>query len=123
MPLRWKTRGLLGSRRAHAATNRQSAANLALISRLLGVHWPFIDCEGARQRCTHVAAPFPDPFLRGDVTVTYDHVQPRLARRPPARAYAVVRYTRRRGGAVRVATAPVGCARPRGACAAREATS
>ena len=70
MPLRWKTSGLLGSRRAHAATNRQSAANRALISRLLGVHWPFIDCEGARQRFTHVAAPFPDTFLRGDVTVT-----------------------------------------------------
>ena len=92
MPLRWKTSGLLGSRRAHAATNHQSAANLALISRLLGVHWPFIDCEGARQRCTHVAAPFPDTFLRGDVTVTYDHVQPRLARRPPR--------ARLRGGAV-----------------------
>ena len=92
MPLRWKTSGLLGSRRAHAATNRQSAANRALISRLLGVHWPFIDCEGARQRFTHVAAPFPDTFLRGDVTVTYDHVQPRLARRPPR--------ARLRGGAV-----------------------
>ena len=92
MPLRWKTSGLLGSRRAHAATNRQSAANRALISRLLGVHRPFIGCEGARQRCTHVAAPFPDPFLLGDVTVTYDHVQPRLARRPPR--------ARLRGGAV-----------------------
>ena len=32
MPLRWKTSGLLGSRRANAATNRQSAANRALIS-------------------------------------------------------------------------------------------
>ena len=126
MPLRWKPRGLLGSRRAHAAPNRQSVANRALISRLLGVHRPFIGCEGARQRCTHVAAPFADTFLPGDVTVTSDHVQPRLARRPPpARAYAVVRRTRRRGGAVRVAAAPVGCARPRGACAccAREATS
>ena len=92
MPLRWKTSGLLGSRRAHAATNRQSAANRALISRLLGVNWPFIDCEGARQRFTHVAAPFADTFLRGDVTVTYDHVQPRLARRPPR--------ARLRGGAV-----------------------
>ena len=37
MPLRWKTSRLLGSRRANAATNRQSAANRALISRLLGV--------------------------------------------------------------------------------------
>ena len=36
--------------------------------------------------------------------------------------YAVVRRTRRRGGAVRVTAAPVGCARPRGvvcACCAR----
>ena len=33
MPLRWKTSGLLGSRRAHAATNRQSVANRALIGR------------------------------------------------------------------------------------------
>ena len=83
MPLRWKTSGLLGSRRANAATNRQSAANRALISRLLGVNRPFIGCEGARQRFTHVAEPFADTFLLGDVTVTYDHVQPRLARRPP----------------------------------------
>ena len=51
MPLRWKTSGLLGSRRAHAATNRQSAANRAL----MGVNRPFIGCEGARQRFTHVA--------------------------------------------------------------------
>ena len=42
--------------------------------------------------------------------------QSRLARRPPARAYAVVRRTRRRGGAVRGAAVPAGCARPRGAC-------
>ena len=55
MPLRWKTSGLLGSRRAHAATNRQSAANLALIGRSAAVYWPFIGCEGARQRFTHVA--------------------------------------------------------------------
>ena len=117
MPLRWKTSGLLGSRRANAATNRQSAANRALISRLLGVNRPFIGCEGARQRFTHVAEPFADTFLLGDVTVTYDHVQPRLARRPPR--------ARLRGGTVRVAAVPVGCARPRGACAccAREATS
>ena len=37
MPLRWKTSGLLGSRRAHAAPNRQSAAHRALIGRLLAV--------------------------------------------------------------------------------------
>ena len=53
-------------------------------------------------------------------------VQPRLNRCPP-RAYAVVRRTRRRGGAVRVTAAQVGCARPRGACAcaccSRSATS
>ena len=55
MPLRWKTSGLLGSRRANAATNRQSAANRARISRLLGVNRPFIGCEGARQRFTQVA--------------------------------------------------------------------
>ena len=30
-----------------------------------------------------VAEPFADTFLLGDVTVTYDHVQPRLARWPP----------------------------------------
>ena len=84
MPLRWKTSGLLGSRRANAATNRQSAANRALISRLLGVNRPFIGCEDApRQRFMQVAEPFADTFLLGDVTVTYDHVQPRLARRPP----------------------------------------
>ena len=55
MPLRWKTSGLLGSRRAHAATNRQAAANRALIGRSSAVYWPFIGCEGARQRFTHVA--------------------------------------------------------------------
>ena len=37
MPLRWKTSGLLGSRRAHAATNRQSAAHRPFIGRLLAV--------------------------------------------------------------------------------------
>ena len=42
MPLRWKTSGLLGSRRAHAATNRQSAAHRLLIGRLLGVQRPLI---------------------------------------------------------------------------------
>ena len=124
MPLRWKTSGLLGSRRANAATNRQSAANRALISRLLGVNRPFIGCEGARQRFTQVAEPFADPFLLGDVTVTYDHVQPRLARRPPrarlrggASHEAEGRRGARGGGAGRV--------RARGACAccAREATS
>ena len=96
MPLRWKTSGLLGSRRANAATNRQSAANRALISRLLGVNRPFIGCEGARQRFTHVAEPFADTFLLGDVTVTSDHVQPRLARRPPPRA--LTRWCVARGG-------------------------
>ena len=55
MPLRWKTSGLLGSRRAHAATNRQAAAHRALIGRSSAVDWPFIGCEGARQRFTHVA--------------------------------------------------------------------
>ena len=42
--------------------------------------------------------------------------------RGAVRPYAVVRRTRRRAGAVRVAAAPVGCARPRGvacACCAR----
>ena len=73
MPLRWKTSGLLGSRRANAATNHQSAANRALISRLFGVNRPFIGCEGARQRFTHVAEPFTGTFLLDDVTVTYDH--------------------------------------------------
>ena len=114
MPLRWKTRGLLGSRRAHAAPNRQSVANRALISRLLGVHRPFIGCEGARQRCTHVAAPLADTFLLGDATVTYDHVQPRLARRPPrarlrggASHEAEGRRGARGGGAGRV-RAPAG---------------
>ena len=114
MPLRWKTRGLLGSRRANAATNRQSAANRARISRLLGVNRPFIGCEGARQRFTQVAEPFADPFLLGDVTVTYDHVQPRLARRLPR--------ARLRGGASHEAEGWRG-ARGGGACCAREATS
>ena len=36
--------------RANAATNRQSAANRALISRLLGVNRPFIGCP-SRIRC------------------------------------------------------------------------
>ena len=79
MPLQWKTSGLVGSRRANAATNRQSAANRALMSRLLGVDRPFIGCEGARQRFTQVAEPFADTFLLGDVTVTYDHVRSRSA--------------------------------------------
>ena len=70
-----------------------------LIDRLLGVNRSFSGCEGARQRFTHVAEPFADTFLLGDVTVAYDHVQPRLARCPPPRAYALVRRTRRRGGA------------------------
>ena len=114
MPLRWKTSGLLGSRRANVATNRQSAANRALISRLLGVNRPFIGCEGARQRFTQVAEPFADTFLLGDVTVTYDHVQPRLARRPPrarlrggASHEAEGRRGARGGGAGRV-RAPAG---------------
>ena len=69
------------------------------------------------------AEPFADTFLLGDVTVAYDRIQSRLARRPPtARSYAVVRCTRRRGGAMR---GLAGCARPRGVCAccARYATS
>ena len=106
MPLRWKTSRLLGSRRANAATNRQSAANRALISRLVGVNRPFIGCEGARQRFTHVAEPFADTFLLGDVTVTYDHVQPRLARRPPR--------ARLRGGAVRAPAGRLRLLRQRG---------
>ena len=44
---------------------------------------------------------------------------------PSARAYAVLRRTRRRGGAVCGAAVPVGCARPRGvrACCAKYSTS
>ena len=91
-----------------------------LIGRLLGVHRSFPGCDGARQCFTHVAKPFADTFLLGDVTVAYGRVQPRLARRPlSARAYAVVRRTRRRGGAGR---GLAGYARPRGvacACCAR----
>ena len=93
MPLRWKTSGLLGSRRANAATNRQSVANRRSSAAYLGVNRPFIGREGARQRFTHVAEPFADPFLLGDVTVTYDHVQPRLARRPPGARLAASRST------------------------------
>ena len=55
--------------------------------------------HGAPTPFTHVAAPFADTFLRGDVTVAYDRVQPRLARRPPR--------ARLRGGArARGAPAP-----------------
>ena len=80
-------------------------------------HRPFPGCDGARQRFTHVAAPFADTFLLGDGTVASVVSSPVSPDVPPARAYAVVRRTRRRGGAVRGAAAPVGCARPRGACA------
>ena len=73
----------------HGAPTPRPTANRLRIGRSSAAYWPFIDCEGG---CTHVAAPFADPFLRGDVTVTYDHVQPRLARRPPR--------ARLRGGAV-----------------------
>ena len=82
----------------HGAPTPRPTANRLLISRLVGVNRSFPDCEGAGQRFTHVAAQFADTFLRGDVTVAYDRVQPRLARRPP-RAFTWW------------------CARPRGACA------
>ena len=39
MPSRWKTSGLLGSRRANAATNRSSAANQPLSGRSSVVDW------------------------------------------------------------------------------------
>ena len=70
----------------HGAPTPRPTANRLRIGRSSAAYRPFIGCEGARQRFTHVAEPF-----------------------------AVVRRTRRRGGAVRVAPAPVGCARPRGA--------
>ena len=76
--------------RAIGITPRPTA-HRPLIGRLVGVNRSFPGGEGARQRFTHVAAPFADTFLRGDVTVAYDRVQPRLARRPPARVYVVVR--------------------------------
>ena len=116
-------RGLLaaGLGREHDRVRKHSrpTANRPLIGRLVGVNRSFPGCDGARQRVTHVAAPFADTFLLGDVTVAHDRVQPRLARCPPTRAYAVVRRTRRRGGAGR---GLAGCARPRGvacACCAR----
>ena len=37
----------------------------------MGVHRSFPGCDGARQRVTHVAEPFADTFLLGDVTVAY----------------------------------------------------
>ena len=37
----------------------------------MGVHRSFPGCDGARQRFTHVAAPFADTFLLGDVPVAY----------------------------------------------------
>ena len=83
----------------HGAPTPRPTANRLLISRLVGVNPSFPDCDGARQRFTHVAAPFADTFLRGDVTVASDRVQPRLARRPPR--------ARLRGGAcARRAPAP-----------------
>ena len=79
MPLRWKTRRLLGSRRANATTNRSSAAKRPFSGRSSVVFCR----DGTRQRFTHVAEPFADTFLLGDVTVASDRVQPRLARWPP----------------------------------------
>ena len=112
----------------HGAPTPRPTANRLLISRLVGVHRSFPGCEGARQRFTHVAEPFADTFLRGDVTVAYDRVQPRVrlefpifSLHPPdrrcatpcarsTRAYAVVRRTRRRGGVVRGPAVPAGAA-------------
>ena len=64
---------------------RSSAAYWAFIGRLLTVKAHASALRTSRRRSR-------DTFLRGDVTVTYDHVQPRLARRPPR--------ARLRGGAV-----------------------
>ena len=57
MPSRWKTSGLFGSRRANAATNRESTAYRQLIGRLLGAYWALIgdyhnDCAA------RITAPF-----------------------------------------------------------------
>ena len=43
-------------------------AHRLLIGRLVGVHRSFLGCDGARQCFTHVAEPFADTFLLGDVT-------------------------------------------------------
>ena len=65
MPLRWKTSGLLGSRRAHAATNRQSAANRALIGRLLAVKAHASALRTSRSRDNR---PWGYPFNRTDIS-------------------------------------------------------
>ena len=70
MPLRWKTRRLLGSRRANAATNREAAAKRPCSGRSSVVFCR----DGTRQRVTHVAEPFADTFLLGDVPVAHDRV-------------------------------------------------
>ena len=124
-PLRWKTRRLLGSRRANAATNREAAANRPFSGRS-----SVVSCrDGTRQRFTHVAEPFADTFLLGDVTVAYDRVQPRLAQWPPraplrggASHEAEGRRGARGGGAGRVgpprhAASPVRAAPDRGVVA------
>ena len=106
MPLPWKPSGLLGSRRANAATNRQSVANRALssaaywalIGRLLAVkaHASALRTSRSRLRTRSCWA------TSRSRTIMFSPVSPDG---PPARAYAVVRRTRRRGGAVRVAAA------------------
>ena len=75
--------------------------------------------ETSRQRhgsvAGHVSGPYPRMPAYQDVGCAT----------PGARPYAVVRRTRRRGGAVRGAAVPVGCARPRGvrACCVKYSTS
>ena len=103
----------------------QSAANRARISRLLGVNRPFIGCEGARSALRKSRSRSRTRSCWATSRSRTIMFRPVSSDGSPARAYAVVRRTRRRGGAVRVAAAPVGCARPRGACAccAREATA
>ena len=115
MPSRWKTSELWD----HGAPTPRPPAHRLLIGRLVGVHRSFPGCDGARQRFTPVAKPFADTFLLGDVTVAYVVSSSVSPDGLPARAYAVVRRTRRRGGAGR---GLAGCARPRGvacACCAR----
>ena len=98
----------------HGAPTPRPTAKRPLSGRLVGVHRSFPGCEGARQRFRQVAEPFADTFLLGDVTVTYDHVQSRLARWPPhallrggASHEAEGRCGARGGGAGRV-RAPAG---------------
>ena len=87
----------MGSRRANAATTRSSAAHRPFSGRSSVVSW-------LRRRTPAFYAS--REAVRGHVPAGRRHgrvrrVQPWLARRPPARPYAVVRRTRRRGGAVR----------------------